>query len=128
MEKEDVVARVERELGAAEQAQRGVWKLDETQKRNFLIVLRFFQLATERGGGTIETVTFAPEGRSGKIATKFPEFLLTENEQRAFVEILDLIDVVSFFQDVRMRTAVEVVVTDVWVCDQRDNILSGGKF
>ena len=95
MEKEDVVARVERELGAAEPAPRGVWKLDETQKRNFLIVLRF---------------------------------LLTENEQRTFVEILDLIDVVSFFQDVRMRTAVEVVVTDVWVCDQRDNILSGGKF
>ena len=127
MEKEDVAARVERELGAAEQAQRGVWKLDETQKRNFLIVLRFFQLATERGG-TIKTVSFAPEGRSGKIATKFPELLLTEDEQRAFVEILDHIDVVSFFQDVRMRTAVEVVVTDVWVCDQRDNILSGGKF
>lgn len=126
-EKEDIVARVERELDAAERAKKGVWKLDETQKRKFLLVLRFFQLIADRRGGKINTVLFSPEGQSGKIATKFPEFLLTGDEQRAFAEIIDSIDVVSFFPDIRERTAVEAVVTGLWVREQRGEILSGGK-
>lgn len=125
--KDDVAACVERELDAVERAYNGVWKLDETKKRNFLLALRFLQIVAERRGGTIDTVTFVPEGRSGKIAAKFPEFLLTGDEHRAFAEIADLIDVVSFFPDVRMRTAVEVVVTGLWVREQSGEILSGGK-
>lgn len=126
-EKEDVVARVERELDAAEREKKGVWKLDETQKRKFLLVLRFFQLIADRRGGKIHTVLFSPEGQSGKIAMKFPEFLLTGDEQRAFAEIIDSIDVVSFFPDIREHTSVEVVVTGLWVREQRDDVISGGN-